>query len=38
MKEYVFLHDLVNEGIKTGEIRDSSQELTISSFIREAER
>jgi len=34
MKEYVFLHKLVNEGIKTGEIRDFSAELTISMFYQ----
>ena len=34
MKEYVFLHDLVDEGIKTGEIRDFSEELTISMFYQ----
>jgi len=32
MKEYVFLHDLVNEGIKTGVIRDFSPELIIAMF------
>jgi AcrR family transcriptional regulator len=32
MKEYVFLHDLVNEGIKTGVIRDFSEELVIAMF------
>ena len=32
MKEYVFLHDLVNEGIKTGVIRDFSSELIIAMF------
>lgn len=32
MKEYVFLHDLVNEGIKTGAIRDFSSELVIAMF------
>jgi AcrR family transcriptional regulator len=32
MKEYVFLHELVNEGIKTGEIRDFSEELVIAMF------
>ncbi len=32
MKEYVFLHDLVNEGINTGVIRDFSSELTIAMF------
>ena len=34
MKEYVFLHDLVNEGIKTGEIRDFSEDLTIAMFYQ----
>ena len=34
MKEYVFLHNLVNEGIKTGEIRDFSAELTIAMFYQ----
>jgi len=34
MKEYVFLHELVNEGIKTGEIRDFSEDLTISMFYQ----
>jgi AcrR family transcriptional regulator len=34
MKEYVFLHDLVNEGIKTGAIRDFSAELTITMFYQ----
>lgn len=34
MKEYVFLHDLVNEGIKTGVIRDFSPELTIAMFYQ----
>jgi AcrR family transcriptional regulator len=34
MKEYVFLHDLVNEGIKTGEIRDFSEELVIAMFYQ----
>ena len=34
MKEYVFLHDLVNEGIKTGVIRDFSEELVISMFYQ----
>ena len=32
MKEYVFLHNLVNEGIITGEIRDFSADLTITMF------
>ncbi|NLO29272.1 MAG: TetR/AcrR family transcriptional regulator [Methanosarcina mazei] len=34
MKEYVFLHDLVDEGIKTGEIRDFSAELIIAMFYQ----
>ena len=34
MKEYVFLHNLVNEGIITGEIRDFSAELTIAMFYQ----
>ncbi len=34
MKEYVFLHDLVNQGIKTGVIRDFSAELTIVMFYQ----
>ncbi len=34
MKEYVFLHDLVNEGIKTGVIRDFSAELIIAMFYQ----
>jgi AcrR family transcriptional regulator len=34
MKEYVFLHDLVNEGIKSGEIKDYSPELTITIFYQ----
>lgn len=34
MKEYVFLHDLVKEGIANGEIRDFSEELTISMFYQ----
>jgi AcrR family transcriptional regulator len=32
MKEYVFLHDLVNEGINMGVIRDFPSELTIAMF------
>jgi AcrR family transcriptional regulator len=32
MKEYVFLHDLVNEGIKVGMIIDFPSELTIAMF------
>jgi AcrR family transcriptional regulator len=34
MKEYVFLHKLVDEGIKTGEIRDFSAELIIAMFYQ----
>jgi len=34
MKEYVFLHALVNEGVITGEIRDFSAELTIAMFYQ----
>lgn len=34
MKEYIFLHKLVDEGIKTGEIRDFSIELTIAMFYQ----
>ena len=34
MKEYVFLHNLVNEGIITGEIRNFSAELTIAMFYQ----
>jgi AcrR family transcriptional regulator len=34
MKEYVFLHNLVNEGIITGEIRDFSAELIIAMFYQ----
>ena len=34
MKEYVFLHDLVNQGLKTGVIRDFSAELTIAMFYQ----
>lgn len=34
MKEYVFLHDLVKEGIANGEIRDYSGELTIAMFYQ----
>ncbi len=34
MKEYIFLHNLVNEGIITGEIRDFSAELTIAMFYQ----
>jgi AcrR family transcriptional regulator len=34
MKEYVFLHKLVDEGIKTGKIKDFSPELTIAMFYQ----
>jgi flavodoxin len=34
MKEYVFLHDLVNQVIKTGVIRDFSAELTIAMLYQ----
>lgn len=34
MKEYVFLHNLVDEGIKMGEIRESSPELIIAMFYQ----
>lgn len=34
MKEYVFLHKLVNEGIKSGNIKDFSPELSISMFYQ----
>ncbi len=34
MKEYVFLHKLVSEGIKTGEIRDFPEDLTLSMFYQ----
>jgi hypothetical protein len=34
MKEYVFLHNFVNEGIKSGEIKDFSPELTITMFYQ----
>jgi hypothetical protein len=34
MKEYVFLHKLVDEGIKTGEIKDFSAELIIAMFYQ----
>jgi hypothetical protein len=34
IKEYVFLHDLVNQRIKTGVIRDFSAELTIAVFYQ----
>ncbi|MGB9929971.1 MAG: TetR/AcrR family transcriptional regulator [Methanosarcina sp.] len=34
MKEYVFLHKLVNEGVKTGEIRDFPEGLIISMFYQ----
>ncbi|HII93491.1 MAG TPA: TetR/AcrR family transcriptional regulator [Methanosarcina sp.] len=34
MKEYIFLHNLVDEGIREGEIRDFSAELTIAMFYQ----
>ncbi|MCC4769906.1 TetR family transcriptional regulator [Methanosarcina sp. DH2] len=34
MKEYVFLHNLVDEGIKTGEIRDFPADLVIAMFYQ----
>jgi len=34
MKEFVFLHKLVNEGIKTGEIQEFSPDLIISMFYQ----
>jgi AcrR family transcriptional regulator len=34
MKEYIFLHKLVDEGIKKGEIRDLPAELTIAVFYQ----
>jgi AcrR family transcriptional regulator len=34
MKEYIFLHNFVNEGIKSGAIRDFSPELTITMFYQ----
>jgi AcrR family transcriptional regulator len=34
MKEYVFLHKLVDEGIRKGEIRDFSAELIIAMFYQ----
>jgi AcrR family transcriptional regulator len=34
MNEYVFLHDLVKEGIANGEIRDYSEELVIAMFYQ----
>ena len=34
MKEYIFLHQLVNEGINTGEIREFPPELTIAMFYQ----
>ena len=34
IKEYVFSHDLVNQGIKTGVIRDFPAELTIAMFYQ----
>ena len=34
MKEYVFLHDLVKEGIANGDIKDYSAELIIAMFYQ----
>jgi hypothetical protein len=34
MKEYVFLHDLVKEGMAEEEITDFSEELTIAMFYQ----
>ena len=34
MKEYEFLHNFVKEGIKSGEIKDFSPELTITMFYQ----
>ncbi|MFZ2498496.1 MAG: TetR/AcrR family transcriptional regulator [Methanosarcina sp.] len=34
IKEYVFLHNLVDEGIVTGEIRDFSSDLIIAMFYQ----
>ena len=34
MKEYVFLHNLVDEGIKAGEIKDFSAELIIAMYYQ----
>lgn len=34
MKEYVFLHNLVDEGIKSGETREFSAELVIAMFYQ----
>lgn len=34
MKEYIFLHDLVKEGIADGDIRDFSEELVIAMFYQ----
>ena len=34
MKEYVFLHNFVDEGIKTGEVRDFPAELVIAMFYQ----
>ena len=34
MKEYVFLHNFVDEGIKTGEVRDFPAELVMAMFYQ----
>lgn len=36
MKEYIFLHNLVNQGIKLGEIKDYSPELIIAMFYQDS--
>jgi len=36
MKEYVFLHKFVDEGINSGEIRDFSAELVIAMFYQDS--
>jgi hypothetical protein len=36
MKEYAFLHKLVNEGTKIGDLKDFSPELTITMFYQES--
>jgi hypothetical protein len=34
MKEYLFLHDFVKEGIVTGDIRDYSEDMIIAMFYQ----
>lgn len=36
MKEYVFLHKLVNEGTKIGDLKDFSPGLTIAMFYQDS--